>query len=145
MALDETKTMNGSFGEVWHQGKWCTNVSSAEATVDINKTEVKRAGTRWLGHKTTTLKGSGTMKGYKVTTEWIENIGQVANDRRKPFVTELIMKLDDPEAWGAMRVRLKSVQFDKIDLIKYDVGELVEEDLPFTFSGFDLLDTIAEG
>lgn len=144
MALDATRVINGSFGEVWEDGKWLTNVQSAEATVEINKEEVLRSGTRWTGFKVTTLKGSGTIKGYKVTSDFIKAISSVASDRGKPYVTELILKLDDPESFGAERVRLKSVQFDQIPLGMFEVGSLVEEELPFTFTGFDLLDVITE-
>lgn len=142
--LDESRVLNGQFGECWHEGQWATNVTGVEASVEITKEEIKRAGTRWLGHKSTSLKGAGTISAYKVTSYWVEKIGQIANDRNKAFVTELIIKLDDPEGWGAYRVRLKNVTFDKIDLVNFEVGSLVEEELPFTFVGFDLLDTFNE-
>ncbi|MFS1511090.1 phage tail tube protein [Chengkuizengella sp. SCS-71B] len=144
MALDATRTINGTFGEVWHDGEWLTNIKSAEATVELNKEEIQRAGTRWVAHKVTGLSGSGTMTGYKVTTEFIENIGKIADDRSGVFVTELILALKDPESFGAYRVRLKGVQFDNIPLINYEVGAIVEEELPFTFTGYELLDTISE-
>jgi hypothetical protein len=144
MALDSSRVINGQYGEVWQDGKWLTNVTKAEATVEINKEEITRSGTRWIGHKVTSLKGSGTISGYKVTSDFIKLIGAVASDRGKPYVTELILKLDDPEAFGAERVRLKSVQFDQIPLGMFEVGSLVEEELPFTFSGYDLLDAIKE-
>jgi hypothetical protein len=141
--LDATRTMNGSFGQVFDaNGKWLTNVKSAEATVEITKEEIQRAGTRWVGHKVTGLKGTGTISGYKITTEMIEAIGIIADDRKGAFVTELIFKLADPEAYGAMRVRLKGVQFDSIPLLKYELGQIVEEELPFTFTGYELLDKI---
>ena len=144
MALDSTRVINGNFGEVWQDGKWLTNVTKAEATVEINKEEINRSGTRWIGHKVTSLKGGGTISGYKVTSDFIKLIGSVASDRGKPYVTELILKLDDPESFGAERVRLKNVQFDQIPLGMFEVGSLVEEELPFTFSQFDLLDAIKE-
>lgn len=144
MALDASKVMNGTFGEVWHDGQWLTNIRSAEATVEITKEEVQRAGTRWVGHKVTSLSGTGTISGYKITTELLELIGQVADDKQGMFVTELILALKDPEAIGAYRVRLKGVQFDSIPLLQYEVGALVEEELPFTFTGYDLLDPIHE-
>jgi hypothetical protein len=71
-------------------------------------------------------------------------IGQIGTDRGKSFVTELIMKLDDPESYGAERIRFKGVQFSKIDLIKFEAGSLVETELPFVFTGYDLLDEIKE-
>jgi hypothetical protein len=142
MALDSSRVINGQYGEVWKEGKWLTNVTKAEATVEINKEEIVRSGTRWVGHKVTSLKGGGTISGYKVTSDFIKAIGSVAADRGKPYVTELILKLNDPESWGAERVRLKGVQFDQIPLGNFEVGSLVEEELPFTFSGYNLLDEI---
>jgi predicted DNA-binding ribbon-helix-helix protein len=139
--LDATKTINGSFGKMFHDGQWLTNVTSAEATVEINKEEIMRSGTRWVGHKVTSLTGSGTMTGYKITHEFAKKIAQVANDSQGAFVTELIMKIDDPEApEGKTHIRLKGVQFDSIPLLNYEVGSIVEEETPFTFSGFEYLD-----
>jgi osmotically-inducible protein OsmY len=141
--LDATRIMNGTFGSVIDaNGSWLTNMKSAEATVEISKEEVKRAGTRWAAHKVTGLKGSGSMTGYRVTTDFIEAVGQIANDSKGAFVTELRMKLDDPEAFGAMSVRLKGVQFDKIPLMKYEIGSIVEEELPFTFTDYELMDKV---
>lgn len=144
MALDSSRTIFGSWGEIWSEGKWITNAKSAEAIVEIGKEEVQLSGTRWVGHKSTTLTGSGSITTYKVTSEFIKLIGAIAKERGKPYVTELIYKLDDPTAFGAERIRLKGVQFDRIPLGKFEVGALVEEELPFTFSGYDLLDEIKE-
>ncbi|WP_128893618.1 phage tail tube protein [Longirhabdus pacifica] len=142
MALDAARTITGTFGEVWHDGQWLTNIKSAEATVEINKEEISRAGTRWVAHKVTSLSGSGSMSGYKVTTNFLEQIGTTANDKFRPFVTELILALKDPDAFGAYRVRLKGVQFDSLPLINYEVGSIVEEEMPFTFTGYEIIDKL---
>lgn len=145
MPMDASRVINGSFGQVFDaNGKWLTNVKSAEATVDINKEEVSRAGSRWVGHKATKLTGSGSIIGYKLTTELIEAIASVASDSGSMFVTELRMKLDDPDSYGAYSVRLKGVQFDQIPLIKYELNAIVEEELPFTFTGFEFVDKVAD-
>lgn len=139
--LDATKTLNGSFGKMFHDGEWLTNVTSAEATVEINKEEINRAGTRWVAHKVTTLTGSGSMSGYKITSDLVKKIAQIADDRQGTFVTELIMKIDDPESnEGKSRVRLKGVQFDSIPLLSYETGSIVEEETAFTFTGFEYID-----
>lgn len=140
--LDASRTINGSFGEMWESGKWVTQVYEVEATIDLEKADVKRSGTRWTAKKLVGVSGSGLFKGYKVTTEWITKIGQVLDDNKKEYVTSLIVKLDDPESFGAMRVELTGVTFDKIDLVKYSVGAIVEEEFPFTFTGATLLDQI---
>jgi hypothetical protein len=46
MAMDATRVLNGSFGEVWMDGVWLTNITSIEAKVEINTEEVQRSGTR---------------------------------------------------------------------------------------------------
>ncbi|MEY8188652.1 phage tail tube protein [Peribacillus simplex] len=142
MAMDATRVINGSYGEVWCEGVWLTNVQSAEALVEINKQEINASGTRWVGHKVMGLTGTGNIKGFKMTSEFIKRIGAVAKDRGKPFVTELIYKLDDPSAFGAERIRLKGVQFDRIPLSTFEVNTPVEEEMPFTFSNYELLDEI---
>lgn len=143
-ALDSTRVMAGHAGQVWKDGRWLTNFHRAEATVEIQKEDVPRSGTRWMGKKVVGLAGTGTISGFKVTTALIEEIGQVADDRNPSVVTELILKLDDPDAFGAYRVRLKRVQFDSIPLMNFEAGSLVEEELPFTFEGYELLDRITE-
>lgn len=140
--LDSTRVINGTYGYVYHDGKWLTNIKSAEASVEIAKEEIKRSGTRWTAHKVTGLSGSGTINGYKVTSEFVELIGQIADDSKGTFATELILKLEDPESYGAYRVRLKGVTFDKIPLIHFEVGSIVEEELPFNFTGYELLDKL---
>ncbi|WP_240666510.1 phage tail tube protein [Longirhabdus pacifica] len=145
VALDASRTINGTFGEVWHDGVWLTNIKSAEATVEINKEEIQRAGTRWVAHKVTGLSGTGTINGYRITTEMIDRIGQIKDDTQGAYTTEILMKLADPESFGAYRVRLKGVQFDSIPLMNYEVGSIVEEELSFTFTGYDILDFIIEG
>jgi hypothetical protein len=142
MALDSSRTINGTFGEVWHDGAWMTNVRQAEAVVTISKEEIKRAGTRWTGHKQMNVKGTGSIVGYKITSEWAKRIGSIAEDRGKAFITELIFKLDDPDAFGAERIRLKGVQFDEIPLMRYEVDAIVDEELKFTFEGYEFLDEI---
>ncbi|WP_220376645.1 phage tail tube protein [Paenibacillus sp. VMFN-D1] len=142
IVLDSTRVINGTYGYVYHDGTWLTNIKSAEANVEITKEEIKRAGTRWTAHKVTGLSGTGTISGYKVTSEFVERIGKIADDSQGTFITELILKLEDPESYGAYRVRLKGVTFDKIPLMHFEVGAIVEEELPFNFTGYELLDKI---
>lgn len=140
--LDASKTLNGSFGKMFDEsGMWLTNITQAEANVEIGKEEIRRAGTRWIGHKTVSLTGSGSMTGYKITSAFVKRIAQVADDTQGAFITELVMKLDDPENHeGKQWIRLKGVQFDSIPLLSYEHGSIVEEETPFTFSGFEYLD-----
>ena len=141
MTLQAEKVISGSFGYMHHEGVWLTNVTSAQATVQINKEEIPRVGTRWIGHKAMSVLGSGSMTGYKMTPDLAKRIGQFTDDKSPMFVTELIMKLDDPDSSETkQRVRLKGVQFDVVNLMNYEAGSIVTEETPFTFSGYEYLD-----
>lgn len=143
MALDATRVISGNFGTVYDaNGNWLTNITNGESSVDIGKEEINRAGTRWIGHKATSLTGTGTISGYKITSELVEKIGQIASDKGTSFVTEIQMRLDDPEAYGYEVIRLKNVQFDTIPLMGFEVGSIVEQEFPFTFTEYDFLNKI---
>lgn len=143
--LDASRTINGSYGTVYVDGKWMTNFNECEASVEIQKADIRPAGSRWVAKKITGLAGTGRIKGYKVTSELTQkHTGTTSDDRAKPYYTEIIYKLDDPEAHGYERVRLKNVIFDKIDLTSFTPGEIVMTEWPFTFTDYELLDPIVE-
>lgn len=139
---DATKVVSGNFGTVMHDGEFLTSVQKVEAKIEIEKQEVKVAGTRKVGHKTTSTKGTGSIGMYKVSSKFALAIAQIMDDTAAPFVTSLIIKLDDPEAEGIDRIVLKGVQFDNIPLANFEVGSLVEEELNFTFDDMEYLDAM---
>ena len=138
--LDPSKVMSGRFGKLYHDGEWLTNVQSASAQGEVSKEEILRAGTRSVGHKVMSITWSGSMSGYKVTSKLAKLIAQVKDNTKGGFVTELVFKLDDPEALSErVWVRLKGVQFDTIPILNYEVGSMVTEEVNFTFSDFEYL------
>lgn len=145
MAIDPTRVISGTFGTIWMDGEWLTNFYSAEFSGDISYEKIKRAGTRTAGNKAMSIEYSGTITGYKVTSELIRRIAQIGDDSKGAFVCELIMKLADPEAYGYERVRIKGVQFTKLDIVKFEHGAIVEQELPFVADGFEYIDAIGVG
>lgn len=138
--LDATRVINGSYGKLYHDGEWLTNVTGVELNIDINYEEVPRAGTRVLGHKATTITMTGTIQSFKVTRRLVDAISQILDDGQGAFVTELLVNIDDPEN-PDMRgfIRLKGVQFTNIPLMSFEHGSLVEEELQFVFTGYERL------
>lgn len=142
--FDPMRVVAGTFGQIFCEGEWLSNFNKCEAKVDITKAALKLAGDRWERHKVIGLKGSGGITGYKISSKLIQKVGSVALSSQPSLRTELIIKLDDPEAFGAERIRLKNVMFDNIDLAKWESGKEIEEDWKFTFEEYDLLDPIIE-
>ena len=140
--IDSLNVVNGHYGAVFHEGAWLANFNKGKADVDIQKGELKLSGDRWIRHKVLSLKGTGSISGYKVTSELIQFNTPVADSRNVSVRTELVMKLDDPEAYGVERIRLMNVMFDKIQLADWEAGKEVNEEWAFTFEGYELLDPI---
>ncbi|MGF9711622.1 phage tail tube protein [Paenibacillus naphthalenovorans] len=143
--LDSTRTIKGEFGEIWSDGEWLSNFYQAEATADISYERIRRAGSRVMGNKVGTIELSGTITGYKITSELARKVAQVLDSKKGAFVTELIMKLADPEAYGYERVRLKGVQFTRIDIMRFEHGSVVETEWPFVYDGVEWIDPITQG
>lgn len=138
MALNATKTINGTFCRVVQNNEWLTNAKGAELQVEINYEDVPRAGTRKMGKKATTIDSTGTLTNYKLTNRLLRQIAQITDDARGAFVTELYMRINDPESpESKVWIRVKGVQFTTIPVLNYEVGSIVEEELPFVFDDFD--------
>jgi hypothetical protein len=142
-ALDSFRTINGTYGSVYEDGEWLTNFNKMTAQVEIQKSELKLSGDRWIRHKVTGLKGTGTITGLKVTSRMTQlNQDVTLDNRAKTTRTELISKIDDPEAFGAERIRLKNVIFDRLHLAEWEAGVVIPEELAFTFEEWEPLDPI---
>lgn len=133
MALDASRTIHGSRGKILLDGEWQTNLTECTADVELDKKELNLLGDDWTRYKEGNKKGTGSMNGYKVTSDMIKR-------GFKRF--EVITALEDPEAYGHERIRLKNCMADKIQLVNLKANELVEEETPFTFEGYELLDPI---
>lgn len=134
MSLDASRAILGTYGQVFIDGKWETNFNGLEASVEMQKRELNLSGDNWVRHKRGPLKGTGTIRGLKVTSGMIE---------RGFDKFQIISKLADPESYGTERIRLDNVMVDRLQLANFTAGEEVMEEIPFTFEGYELLDSIS--
>ncbi|WP_055107255.1 phage tail tube protein [Paenibacillus ihumii] len=131
--LDPSRVIMGTFGQIFIDGVWQSNLNHLEANVEADKRELNLVGTEYTVFKLGRKKGTGTMSGYKVTSDMIQRGFQKFN---------IIQKLEDPEAYGFERIELKNCMVDRIQLANWTAGEEVVEETPFTFEGYELLDPI---
>lgn len=134
-SFDPDRAFMGSFAKMLMDGEWQTNITSVEATVDMDKIDINVMGDNWTRKKRGQLSGEGTINGIKVTSKMI----QQGFER-----FELIISLEDPEAWGHERVRLMNCMADSVQLANATAGEIIEEETPFTFEHYELLDPVVE-
>ncbi|WP_442863802.1 phage tail tube protein [Blautia massiliensis (ex Durand et al. 2017)] len=133
--------MNGTFGECWIDNDYMAETTALEATVKLDTTEVTRTGTLEKGYKVTGITCSGTLKLNKVTSYMLKKIGDNLKKGKATRAT-IISNIEDPEAFGAERIRLDDVVFTEIKLADWEAGKLLEESIPFSFSGWEVLESI---
>ena len=143
--LASERIVNGSYGELWENGEWQDNINAVTAEVTINKSALNLSGGRWQKHKITSITGSGTISGFKVSSNMIKQSQWVMDDQAAPVSTEFLVYLKDPEAYGHECVKLKGIKFDRVQLANWTAGQEVAEETPFTFEGYELVNEIVKG
>lgn len=133
MSMDASRAILGTFGKLFIDGVWQTNINQVEANVENQKRELNLSGDDWIRHKRGSKKGTGTMTGYKITSDMI---------KRGFSKFQILLQLDDPEAYGHENIRLDFAMVDRVQLANFRAGEEVMEETPFTFEGYELLDPI---
>jgi len=138
--LAAQSVFRGTDAELYMEGKWLTNVTSVEANVEVNQSEINVLGQWWTTYRNMGLAGSGSVTGLFVSTELIEKIGTIQIGQE--FRTELVIKNTNPDTGKTYRVRLQNVVFSTIPLANFSAGEIAEQEFSFTFSGYEILDKV---
>lgn len=115
--------------------------TALQAGIKMEVTEVTRTGTLAKGYKVTGVAYSGTVKLNKVSSYMIKKVASAIKEGKTPRAT-IITNLEDPEAFGAERIRLDDVVFTEIKLADWEAGKLGEESIPFNYSGYEILESI---
>lgn len=135
------KVINGTWGEVWLDDDYMAEVTALEAKVSLEKTEVNQVGTLAKGYKVTGIEGKGTLKMNKVSSYFIRKLSDNIKAGKTTSCT-IISKLADPDSFGAERIQLNGCTFDELTLADWEAKKLGEESIAFSFTGWDVLDSI---
>lgn len=115
---------------------------SIEATAEINKADVKVMGKRGTQKKATGWDGSGSMTIYYITTLFRQMALKYAKEGVLPSFKLVITNEDKATSIGKQTVVLYDCTVDSVPLSKFDVeADALDEDIDFTFSDFDILDS----
>lgn len=136
------QSINGSFGEVWFDDDYLSEIESAQAELSMSYTDVPQVRKLTKGKKLTNIEGSGTLKMHHVRSTIMKKVSDLLKRGKTPSF-KIIIKLDDPDALGAERVVLYSCKLTKLTLMDWEFGKVTEETIPFTFENWDLLDVIS--
>ena len=142
MAIDSAKrVMSGTFGEVWLDSEYVSEVYGLQAKVALNKEKVNLCRQMAEDSKVMGVKMTGSLKMHKINSRMAIKIGESIKAGKDPRFT-IISKLDDPDAYGAERVALYNVSFDDLTLADWEAAKNGTIEAPFTFTNFEYLDKV---
>lgn len=129
-------TINGNVEELFY-------AKSLESTIEINKVDVPVLGKTNTPSVPSGWTGSGTLTVYYVTSVFRQLVRDYVK-KGTPFYFDLQVTNEDPaSSIGKQTAVLKSCSIDSITAAKFDntSDDKMDEELPFTFNDYDLLDT----
>lgn len=135
------RVMNGTYGQVWLDGEEVSECISCKAESSFSKSKVYLSGQLEEENKITSISNTGSLKFHKVNSRMLTKIGD-AISKGKDLRFTVISKLADPDAYGAERIALYNVSFDKVTLADWTRAQTTDIEAPFTFGKFKLLDTV---
>ena len=141
MAFEPNKVINGTFGSLKLDGEDVAQAIGLEATISIEKEEVKQCGTLSKGYKVTGTEGKGTVKLNKVNSLFINKISDNLKQGKDTICT-IVSTLEDPANGGNETVQLNGCTFDKLALIDWESKKLGEESYEFTFTDWEIISSI---
>ena len=139
--LDSNRVMNGSFGEAWVDDDYLWEVEAGKAELDVTYGDISRPRHLIDGKKLKKMEGKGSLKMYHVRSNIAKRMSDALKQGRTLSV-KIIMRLEDPDAYGAERVALYGCKFGKATLMDWEAGKETEDSYDFTFEDWEFLDFI---
>ena len=138
--IPANRVMSGTWGELWVNDDLWAELAACQAKYSYNKSPVGICGSMMEDSKVTSVKGTGSITLNKVFTRNIDQANSLieGHDVR----AKIVMKLADPDAYGAERVALYNVSFDDETIMDFQHGQLVKTTHPFTFTKREWLDVV---
>ncbi|MGG3803169.1 phage tail tube protein [Metabacillus fastidiosus] len=130
--------INGLYGFLFDEnGEQVQMTSEFETNLDYNKTEYLVPGKFLTSHKVVNGAASGSFTVKKVDSRLQKKIGE--NPHAK---YNYLAKLADPTVNGEEAILYSGVSFDGTPLLGYNLEELVEYSVDFTFDDWRYVSTI---
>jgi len=132
--MDSAKrVISGTWGELWLNGEYVSEIKKFQAKIQFNKEDVPRVRQMLTDSKTVSAKGTGSITMYKANSRMVDVIGEhLVNGRDIRFT--IVSKLDDPDSYGAERVSISNVSFDDLTIADWETAKMGEVASPFTFA-----------
>lgn len=134
------RVINGTYGSVWLDDERMAECHACQAKVQINTDTINLDGEFMENYKPISGKGSGSLTLYKVDSGLINKMNGILEGRIPEFT--IITKLADPDSAGAERAAIYGVMFTDLTLADWQRASSGKVTAPFTFTRYEMLDSI---
>lgn len=135
------RVLTGSNGHVWLNNQLLAQVKSIEAKITGNFEEVTFVGDYATHNVYTGWAGEGTLTLQKVDSTALSLVGDSFKKGVLPDI-KIVTELKDYVTGKAERVAISNVVISEFMLTKFEGKAIVEEEIPFKFSEYDILEKI---
>lgn len=134
------RVINGTYGTVWLDDERVAECHTCQAKVQFNTETINLDGEFMEHYKPISGKGSGSLTLYKVDSGMISKMKGVQEGIVPEFT--IVTKLADPDAAGSERAALYGVMFTDLTLADWQRAAAGKVTAPFTFTRYEMLDSI---
>ena len=139
--FNPNRVLHGNQGNVWFNGKRLTTLQSVEAKVTGDFEEVNNCGDPATYRIYNGYSGEGTFTMLKIDSEVLKLMADAFQTGEMPTMT-IITALEQKGTNKVERVAYSDVTIDEMYLAKFEKKSKIEEEVPFKFGHFEVLETI---
>ena len=139
--INQNRILSGRNGNVWLNGKLLAQIKSIEAKVTGNFEPVNFVGDYATYNAYTGWEGEGSVVMQKIDSTVLNLMAESFKTGEMPDI-KFTTKLQDKSTGKSERVAISNVVITEFMLAKFENKALIEEELPFKFSDYEILETI---
>ena len=136
-----SKTLVGTNGYVWLNGKLLANLKGIEIKVAGNFEEVNFCGEWDTQNIYTGWSGEGTITCLKINSTVLDLVGDAYKTGVMPDI-RIISKLTDKATGKSERASITDVVITEFYLAKFESKSIIEEEIPIKFGGYERLESL---
>ena len=140
--INQNRILRGNNGYVWVNGKLLAQITKIEAKVTGSFDDVNFVGENATFYAYTGWTGEGTLSMTKIDSTVVSLLADAFKTGVMPDV-KITSKLKDTATEQSERAAMSDVVFTEWMLAAFEAKKAVEEDLPFKFSDYNVLEKIA--
>jgi hypothetical protein len=140
-SFNPNRVLHSNQGNMWFNGQRLSTLQSVEAKVTGDFEEVNNCGDPATYRIYNGYSGEGTFTMLKIDSEVLKLMADAFQTGEMPTMT-IITALEQKGTNKVERIAYRDVTIDEMYLAKFEKKSKIEEEVPFKFGHFEVLETI---